>query len=285
MLAAAGRSRRVGPERGEHAGRFLGLVGAHDDSMLDPVTHEAGPRVRGAARGDAVVGEHVNPKGRDALRRGGTQDGFAADAGGGAPGTQVRAQPAEQVCAEHLGVANDSRYASQDTNSGDLGHAVGDARAMSLDYRWVIPGELAAGAHPARDMPQADALALLQRNGVRAVLTLYEQPIDAGELAAAGLDGRHIAVADGAAPTLEQLREGVLYIAEHATQGHGVFVHCWGGVGRTGTFAAAYLASTGMAADAAVDRIRALRPGSVETSEQLNQVRAFAASLSERNHA
>ncbi len=151
---------------------------------------------------------------------------------------------------------------------------------MSLDYRWVIPGELAAGPHPARDMAQADALALLQRNGVRAVLTLYEQPIDPDELAAADLDGHHIPVADAAAPTLEQLREGVAYIAAHATQGHGVYVHCWGGVGRTGTFAAAYLASTGMDADAAVDRIRALRPGSVETAEQLNQVRAFAASLS-----
>ena len=151
---------------------------------------------------------------------------------------------------------------------------------MSLDYCWVIPGELVAGAHPARDMPQTDALALLQRTGVRAVLTLYEQPIDAGELAAAGLDGRHIPVADGAAPTLEQLHEGVEYIAEQAARGQGVYVHCWGGVGRTGTVAAAYLASTGMAADAAVDRIRALRPGSVETAEQLNQVRAFAASLS-----
>ena len=150
---------------------------------------------------------------------------------------------------------------------------------MSLDYRWVVTSQLAAGAHPARDMPLGAALRLLRRNGVRAILTLHEQPIPPAALAQAGLESRHIPVVNYDTPTLDQLREGVGYIATQVALHRPVYVHCWAGIGRTGTFVAAYLASTGMDSDAAVNRIRALRPGSIETAEQLAQVHCFAASL------
>ena len=45
-------------------------------------------------------------------------------------------------------------------------------------------------------------------------------------------------------------------------------VHCEAGLGRTGTIIAAYLTTCGLTAREAIDSIRQLRPGSIETEEQ-----------------
>ena len=56
----------------------------------------------------------------------------------------------------------------------------------------------------------------------------------------------------------------------------GVAVHCTAGLGRTGTILAAFLVSQGLSAERALERIRKLRPGSVETSEQVQAIEEFA---------
>jgi protein-tyrosine phosphatase len=55
-----------------------------------------------------------------------------------------------------------------------------------------------------------------------------------------------------------------------------VAVHCFAGVGRTGTVLAAWMVAQGMEPDAAIEELRALRPGSVETRGQADAVRRFA---------
>jgi atypical dual specificity phosphatase len=47
-----------------------------------------------------------------------------------------------------------------------------------------------------------------------------------------------------------------------------VLVHCVHGLGRTGTIIAGYLTTCGFTAQGAIDYVRKLRPGSVETEEQ-----------------
>jgi len=60
----------------------------------------------------------------------------------------------------------------------------------------------------------------------------------------------------------------------------GVTVHCYWGLGRTGTMLAACLvALCGLDAKDAVSEIRRRRPWSIETYEQENAVRQFAQSL------
>jgi ADP-ribosyl-[dinitrogen reductase] hydrolase len=55
--------------------------------------------------------------------------------------------------------------------------------------------------------------------------------------------------------------------------GHDVLVHCRGGLGRAGMIAARLLVEVGMEPAEAIARVRAIRPGAIETPEQERFVR------------
>ena len=138
---------------------------------------------------------------------------------------------------------------------------------MPYNFSWLIPAKLAGMARPRR----SDAEWLRSR-GITAVLTLTEKAATEFE----GIEALHEAVPDMQAPTLDQLHRGVSYIDGVLAEGGAVAVHCDAGMGRTGTFLAAYLVSRGHDADAAVRAVREQRPGSIETVEQEIAVRRFA---------
>ena len=56
--------------------------------------------------------------------------------------------------------------------------------------------------------------------------------------------------------------------------GGAILVHCRGGQGRSGMIALRLMVESGEDPDAALTRLRAVRPGAVETSEQLEWARA-----------
>jgi ADP-ribosyl-[dinitrogen reductase] hydrolase len=62
--------------------------------------------------------------------------------------------------------------------------------------------------------------------------------------------------------------------------GQNVTVHCRGGLGRTGLVAASVLVRHGVEAVDAVARVRAVRPGAIETRAQERYVEAYAAARS-----
>jgi len=137
---------------------------------------------------------------------------------------------------------------------------------------WIDPaGQVLLSAYPrSRD------LAGLQRRGIRLLVNLDERPHEATLLARYGLTELHLPVPDFHAPTPEQLAIGVAAVVSAVSAGERVAIHCAAGLGRSGTLAACYLVELGQDWAAAVERVRAARPGAIETRAQLAAVAAYA---------
>ena len=137
---------------------------------------------------------------------------------------------------------------------------------------WVAHGVLGC-AYPRTER----ALAALSGGGVRLLVNLHERPHDPARLRRHGLGEVHLPVRDFAAPTPEQMEYGVAAIAGAVASGEAAAVHCGGGLGRTGALLACYLVSSeGLGTEEAIGRVRATRPGSVETPAQIAAIRAWA---------
>jgi ADP-ribosyl-[dinitrogen reductase] hydrolase len=71
---------------------------------------------------------------------------------------------------------------------------------------------------------------------------------------------------------VQQAQRGVLRGA--LDRGDKVLVHCTAGLGRTGTLVARLLADSGIEPGTAIARVRAARPGTIETLAQAEFVRS-----------
>jgi len=144
---------------------------------------------------------------------------------------------------------------------------------MPNAFDWLLPGQLAACVNPAL---LAQVIDELRAHRIGLVVNLHEEP-DASELLARlHAEGLHLPVADFTPPSQAQLEQGAAAIDAALGRGVRVAVHCGGGLGRTGTLLAAFLVSQGSDADEAIARVRAARPGSIETPEQEAAVHEFA---------
>lgn len=132
---------------------------------------------------------------------------------------------------------------------------------------WLRPDALLAGEYP-RTLEEQNAGAkvdALVGFGVRVFVDLTEE----GELrpyapllaAYQHLEVRHqrFAIRDRGVPHDPSLTRAALdAIDTHLAAGRLVYLHCWGGVGRTGTIAGCWLARHGPGGQAALDRLSAL---------------------------
>lgn len=138
-------------------------------------------------------------------------------------------------------------------------------------FTWVDEPVLAASAEPGGP----EQLAWLRAQGVDILVTLTEEPLPRTWIDSAGLMGVHIPVPDMDVPTPEQLERVLSVIDKARAGGMGVAVHCLAGRGRTGTVLAAYFVHQGLSARDAIRKVRDLRPGSIEVTEQEDAIRAF----------
>ncbi|MFM8979853.1 MAG: protein-tyrosine phosphatase family protein [Planctomycetia bacterium] len=138
------------------------------------------------------------------------------------------------------------------------------------NFGWVTPGKLAGMGWPT----PAD-WAEVAGAGVRAVLSLTEEP-PGGNPAVHGLAWMHAPIVDFGTPDEALLERSTAWVLQHLEAGRPVVVHCHAGMGRTGTLLAAVLVSQGMGAAQAIAHVRAQRPGSVETREQVAVVHGWA---------
>ncbi|SMF96637.1 Dual specificity phosphatase, catalytic domain [Methylomagnum ishizawai] len=140
-------------------------------------------------------------------------------------------------------------------------------------FSGVAPGVL-LGGQPARRIVDQ-----MYRRGVTGVVNLRAEYDYVEEVGGTGLDYLFLPVADNHAPSLDQLRQGVAFIRRAVAQGGKVYIHCWEGLGRGPTLAAAWLVSAGDAPTVAWDRVRKVRPFIRPTAGQVRRIEEFAAGL------
>ena len=138
-------------------------------------------------------------------------------------------------------------------------------------FSWVDKPLLAGMARPG----SAEELAWLRQQKIEVLLSLTEDPPRRDWINTAGLMSVHVPVVDMEAPTQEQIDLGMSVIARANEKQLGVAVHCTAGLGRTGVILACYCIEKGLSPQNAIARVRRLRPGSVETEEQVAAIEEF----------
>ncbi len=117
-----------------------------------------------------------------------------------------------------------------------------------------------------RDLEQD--LDVIVKSGIKGVLTLVtpDELVDFGvpdliqHYQSRGLDTLHLPILDQAVPTSEQLDRALDWMDSHIQKGEKVLIHCVGGIGRSGTIAAAYLKrKQGLTAAEAINAVRYYR--------------------------
>ncbi len=160
---------------------------------------------------------------------------------------------------------------------------------------WVVPGRFAAGEYPGAKKREeaAHKLRILLETGFDYFIDLTESneglepyagvaEAEAMRLNTNFVHARHHIV-DRRVPRSPQETAGILDAIDKALDdGKKVYVHCWGGIGRTGTVVGCWLVRQGMTGDQALAQIaewwRGMekayrRPRSPETQKQRAYVR------------
>jgi Cyclin-dependent kinase inhibitor 3 (CDKN3) len=159
---------------------------------------------------------------------------------------------------------------------------------------WVIPGKVMAGEYP-RDHDDASSrkkLHSILTAGVTQFVDLTEtsepllpySPLLKPLARATGVEAVHIrhAVRDRSVPTAAQMRAILDELSASVAGGRCTYLHCWGGIGRTGTVVGCMLVEAGFSPEHAIDLIaskwkvvakRDIHPSSPETREQFSFIR------------
>ena len=178
------------------------------------------------------------------------------------------------------------------------------------DSFWVEEGVLLAGPYPG-SVDRAEAAAKLEAFldvGITTFLDLTEagepspkdgplQPYDGllTEIASRrGISVRHVRmpIRDVDIPTAEAMEAILDFIGGTIADREPVYVHCCGGIGRTGTVVGCWLINQGVARESVLDELATLRAGtqrapkrSPETEEQRQFVRDWAHTCSKYDPA
>lgn len=151
---------------------------------------------------------------------------------------------------------------------------------------WVKLGRLLAGPYPGAWVEEITRDRLKRLLDAR--VALFVDLTQPGELPPYALylppqvQYRRLSIPDMEVPDDERMVDILDTIDAALADNQPVYVHCWGGIGRTGTVVGCWLVRHGMAGAAALDEIIRLRGGlldSPQTDEQARMVRRWREGL------
>jgi atypical dual specificity phosphatase len=133
------------------------------------------------------------------------------------------------------------------------------------NFSWVTEGKLAGSGLPVTQ----DEFKWVLDKGIKSIVTVREVPLPSRWIDGTNIDYLHLVVEDYGVPNMEVLDEAVNYIDNKIQRGKPVLVHCAAGKGRTGALLAAYMIKKeNLTAEQAIEKIRLMRPGSVQSVTQ-----------------
>ncbi len=145
---------------------------------------------------------------------------------------------------------------------------------------WIEESILLGGSNPTnRELED------LYKEGFRTIISLLDENeqtpyYEIMAIEAKGFKRYSIPIRDFTAPTLADFKK-FLDIATDSLRKGKVLVHCQGGIGRTGTMAAAYWIKKGLSANEAIKKIRKAMPGAIEVPEQEESLFELEAMIAE----
>jgi protein-tyrosine phosphatase len=165
---------------------------------------------------------------------------------------------------------------------------------------WVVEGQLLAGEYPAPgpDEERRARLNALLDAGIRSFVDLMEshelRPYHALLQEIAGertidVQYRCMSIPNRGIPSVDHMNAILTHIRDEIDAGRPVYVHCWGGIGRTGTVVGCWMIDQGACAAAdAIARIAHLRrhvlyqAASPESQEQVDFVNGWISPKTDR---
>jgi atypical dual specificity phosphatase len=133
------------------------------------------------------------------------------------------------------------------------------------NFSWVTEGKLAGSGLPVTQ----DEFKWILDKGIKSIVTVREVPLPSRWIDGTDIDYLHLMVEDYGVPNMEVLDEAVNYIDKKIQSGKPVLVHCAAGKGRTGALLAAYMIKKeNFTAEQAIEKVRVMRPGSVQSLTQ-----------------
>jgi protein-tyrosine phosphatase len=166
-------------------------------------------------------------------------------------------------------------------------------RPLSESY-WVEPGRLLAGEYPGQHPEESTRKRIdaLIEAGFDTFIDLtrphevfpYKNILLEQAVYDVNVTHERFAIGDFGLPTPELMNIILDRIEECLQSGHKIYLHCWGGIGRTGTTVGCYLVRHGKTAEEALDQLSAwwrrvpkshFHPYSPETREQVEFIRTW----------
>jgi len=153
---------------------------------------------------------------------------------------------------------------------------------MPANFSFVIEGVLAGMERPGTFARLREDLEFLKDQKISAIVSLTETPLERCFVEEFGFRYLHLPVPDFTPPSIKQIDAFVEFVKKAEAEKLASVAHCGAGMGRTGTMLACALVARGCSADEAIDRVRELRPHSIETMDQEESIIDYADLVAKR---